>query len=210
MMRSKCVHVTMMEGYQPAMCELTIPNLQEYAARIGADFNLITKPMFKAFPPNYERFQIFFDGSQYEWNINIDADTVLHPDLPDVTEICDPRAFCTLYGMDAGHYFHTDHKVFIRDGRNQAVADQFTVSSRLVHDVWEPMGINYSIMKSFCKQDPRQVSEYNLSYNLAKYGIRHSGIPIDLRMHHSLMVTTENLVKPEDQIRAKLEEWGKK
>lgn len=207
----KCVHVTMMEGYQPAMCALTIPNLRAYAERIGADFNVISKPVFDGFPPNYERFQVFFDGAQYDWNINLDADTILHPtDMPDVTEVCDPMALCTLYGMQADFYFHTNHPVFIRDGRNQAVADQFTVTSRFVHDVWEPLRIPFDVMSKMCKRDPRQVSEYNLSYNMARFGIRHNGIPVNLADHYSPMVTTAGLEKPEDLIAAKLKEWGSK
>lgn len=203
----KCVHVTMMDGYQPEMCKLTIPNLRAYAERIGADFNLITKPMFGGFPPNYERFQIFFDGRDYDWNINLDADTVLHHDFPDVTEICDPQALCSLYGMQANFYFDTRAIPFIRDGRNQAVADQFTVTSRLVHDVWEPLRMPFEEMSKLCLKEPRQVSEYNLSYNMARFGIRHNGIPVDYAMHYSLMVTTDGVLKPEDQIAAKLEEW---
>lgn len=211
-MITKCVHVVMMPGYQPKMCELTIPNLRAYAERIGADFNLITEPKFPGFPPNYERFQIYEAGKNYHWNINIDADTVLHPDMPDVTEICDPYAFCSLYGMQADFYFNTNSVAFIRDGRNQAVADQFTVSSHFVHDVWEPLTdkLNFAMMSSFCKKDPRQVSEFNLSYNMAKYGIKHNGIPIELAQHYSLMVTTEQLGTPEQLMQAKLEEWSKK
>lgn len=207
---SKCIHVVCLPGYQPAMCELTLPNLRAYAKKIGADFNLIDKTAFKSldFPPNYEKFQIWLAGRDYEWNINIDADTVLHPEFPDITQDADPNKFCSLYGMQADYYFNTNSIPFQRDGRNQAIADQFTLSSRLTHDMWKPLAgkLSYSEMSSLCKRDPRQVSEFNLSYNLAKYGIKFGGIPA-LELHYSPMVTTEKLQKPEELIRAKLEEW---
>lgn len=196
-----------MSGYHPAMCALTIPNLRAYAHKIGADFNLIKEPKFPGFPPNYEKFQVWWAGKDYDWNINVDADTVLHPECEDPTERLDPRAFASLWGMAADHYFDVSHPVFLRDGRNQAIADCFTVSSALTHDVWEPLPMTYGEMSKFCLKDPRQVSEYNLSFNLARYGVKHDGALVDHSKHYSVMATTESKEKPEDLVAKKLAEW---
>lgn len=204
---TKCVHVVKMEGYQPKMCELTIPNLRAYAERIGADFNLITSPKFGGFPPNYEKFQIFKMGRNYDWNIQIDADTVLHPECEDPTLRLHPREFASLWAMEASFYFKP-HPYFIRDGRNQAIADCFTVSSHLTHDIWEPLTMGFDEMSLECLKDPRQVSEYNLSLNLAKYGLKFNGALIDHSKHYSVMATTERVETPEELIAQKLKEWG--
>ena len=54
-----CVHVVVINNFQPEMCKLTLPNLKAYADRIGADFNIIDKPVFNGFPPVFEQFQVY-------------------------------------------------------------------------------------------------------------------------------------------------------
>lgn len=205
--KKKCIHVIAFDDYQPEMCEITIPNLKSYAKKIGADFNLIREVKFPGFPPNYERFQIYESGRDYEWNFNIDADTLLHPDCEDPTEWLDPTEFGSLWGMSADAYFKCN-KYFIRDGRNQAIADQFTVSNFLIHDIWEPLRMTFEEASSQCPADSRQVSEFALSLNLARFGIRHQGALKDHSKHFSPMVTGHKVEKPADVMRAKLKEWG--
>ena len=58
--KKACIHTIIIGDYFPEMCALTIPNLKAYADKIGADFNIISTPMFDVYgyPPNYEKFQI--------------------------------------------------------------------------------------------------------------------------------------------------------
>lgn len=211
---TKCVHVVAFPDYRPKMCEVTLPNLRAYARRIGADFNLINKSRFAGFPPNFERLQVWWDGAGYDFNLNIDADTLLHAEAEDPTEWFPLDHFGSLWGMDAEYYFNIQDKYFIRDGRNQAISDNFTVSTLLSHDVWEPPTLdwNFDLMRSRCLRDPRQVSEYWLSRNLAKYGIKHTGAMKDHSKVFGLMATThKGQLSDEDCadiMRKQLASWG--
>ena len=95
-LKNKCVHVIALNNWQPELCAITIPNLKAYANRIGADFNLIAEPKFPGFPANYERFQIYEAGKEYYWNLNIDADTIMHPQAEDPTNFVPPNSFASL------------------------------------------------------------------------------------------------------------------
>lgn len=204
--KNKCVHVVMLDGYQPEMCKLTIPNLMDFASRIKADFNLITKPKFKGYPPNYERLQIYEAGIDYFWNINIDADTILHPDFEDPTIRLDPRSVASLYGIDLTYYFKWN-KYFEKDGRGRGIADQFVISSWLTHDLWMPLDVPFDEARKLCLRNERQVSEYCLSLNMCKYGYKLDSVTLDLNKHYSIMCTDRKIINPEILIRNKLNEW---
>lgn len=194
-------------GYQPEMCKITLPNLEQYARRIGADFNVITKQKFPDYPPNYERLQIFEYGKDYRWNINIDADTILHPEFEDPTERLDPRSVAALYSIELAYYF-TPHRYFLRDGRARGIADNFAISSWLTHELWEPLNIPFEQARKLCLRDERQVSEYCLSLNMCKYGFRLDGVTADLSKHYSIMATDRKIENPAKMMREKLREWG--
>ena len=52
------------------------------------------------------------------------------------------------------------------------------------------------------------ISEYNLSRNLAKYGLKISGIMRKRDDFFHINITTDDIRKPEDVAIAKLKEWG--
>ena len=54
----------------------------------------------------------------------------------------------------------------------------------------------------------RRISEYNLSRNLAKYGLKISGIMRKRDDFFHINITTDDIRKPEDVAIAKLKEWG--
>ena len=149
------------------------PLIQKWATNIGADFNLITEPKFEGYPPNYERFQIWEAGLDYQWNINVDADFIIHPELEDVTQN-DPAIVRAEAHMQIDHFFHPN-VYFLRDGRNVGMSDNFIVSSYLTHDVWTPLDMSFDEAKVHCIRDPRQVSEFAVSLNIARFGLKCSG-----------------------------------
>lgn len=205
--KGKCVHTVAIDGWRPDLCEITIPNLERYAKKIGADFNWISKAKYPDYPPNYERLQVWDAGKDYIWNICLDADTLLHRDFEDPTSWMPINTCGSLWMTDAKYFFEWN-KYFERDGRNIGVADCFVVSSWLTHDIWQPLDIPFSDAKKYALKDPRQVSEYCLSVNVAKYGLKFGGCAKDHSKHFSPMVTTHKVADPVKVFKDKLQEWG--
>jgi hypothetical protein len=206
---SKCIHIVAIGDYEPEMCALTIPTIRTYADKIKADFNLISKAKFPGFPPNYERFQIWEAGKEYEWNLNIDADFLIHPRCEDPTFAFDPSIVGALMGFDVNVVFKAN-KYFIRDGRNQGVVDNFTLTSNLTHDLWEPFqGICEELKQNCLPHQERRVSEYQTSFNLAKYGLKFGGIIRDRSKIYHINKTTDSIEKPEEIAKKILDEWDR-
>jgi len=208
----KCIHVIAINNWQPELCAITIPNLMAYAKKIGADFNLISETRFDGFPPNYERFQIWETGRDYEWNFNIDADTILRHDCDDPTEYVPENCVASLYGIEIDHYFNTyNDPYFTRSGNKWGVADQFTLTNKLIHnDFWLPTEMSFQETSKKCFKDPRQVSEYILSRNMARFGLKHTGVLKDHNKHYSLMFTTLKMSVEEaiNKLKSKLKKWN--
>jgi len=62
-----------------------------------------------------------------------------------------------------------------------------------------------------CLKETRQVSEYILARNMARFGLKHSSILKDLSQHFSLMFTTSGMSAAEavEKLNNKLKEWRK-
>jgi len=73
----KCVYTIAIDNWFPELCNITFPLMRSWAGRIGADFKVIDEAKFPGFPPNYEKFQIWELGSDYDWNVYIDADMII-------------------------------------------------------------------------------------------------------------------------------------
>lgn len=205
---TKCVHTVASEPWLPALQAITIPNLRRYAERIGADLNVIRTKKFEGYPWNYERLQVWEAGREYEWNLNIDADTIMKSDCEDPTSWMNPRFVSSLWMTDASYYFRWN-KYFERDGRNIGISDNFTVSSHMTHDdFWRPLEVPFEVAKQVCLRDERQVSEYCLSLNVARYGLKFDGALKDHSKHFSIMATTHKVQDPVQMMKDKLVEWG--
>ena len=209
---TKCVHVLATEGYAPELCAVTIPTIRGYAERIGADFNLITQRKFPDFPINYERLQIFEAGANYDWNFNIDADMVIGKNLPDITQTLPMNTVRIVMKFDADKFFHVeDNKYFLRDGRNVGLVDSFLLTSRLTHELWEPLpGKFEDYLSVFKDTNDRRISEYCLSLNLAKYGMQYGGAfaRTDEIFHVGYTSSEGELHDAIIVARAKASDWG--
>lgn len=189
-LKDKCVHVVCVDNWYPELTQYTLPLIKAWACNIGADFNLISKTKFSTFPPNYERLQVFEDGKDYFWNIVIDADYIIHPSMEDPTINKDPSVLMTEGRMETPEYFKPN-KYFLRDERRQAVGDSFVVSSVFTHDVWTPLDMTYEEASDECLKDKRQVSEFCLSLNVARFGLKYDGAIKDKSKIHHIASTTK-------------------
>jgi hypothetical protein len=198
------------EGYAPELCAITLPTIKAYAERIGADFNLITTRKFPSFPVNYERLQIYEAGKSYDWNINIDADMVIGKKLHDITTNAPENLVRIVMKFDATMYFNVENNIYFqRDGRNVGLVDAFIVTSRLTHDLWEPLPGNFEDHLSLFKDDQnRRISEFCLSQNLAKYGLQFGGAFIRSDEIFHVGYTSGSKDEALFVAKAKASEWG--
>jgi hypothetical protein len=171
----KVIYVVLInDHYLPELRKITIPNIQQYAHRIGADFQLITERKYPDWPITYEKIQIYELGKDNDWNICIDADTLISPKFRDVTTQYGRDVVSFNFAYDANAFLKPDI-YFARDGRNVGVAANFIVSSNWTHDLWTPLDIDVTEAKTRVTRS-HIVDEYCLSRNLARYGLKYLGI----------------------------------
>lgn len=176
-MVDKKVFVLRIGDYRPDLCEFTIPTIKVYASKIGAEYIEITKRSSEAWPVTYEKLQVYDLGKDSDWNLMIDADVMIRPDAPDATQFLPPDAVASAFAFDADRMFVSD-RFFERDGRNIGIVSNFVVTTRLTHDIWEPLystGMMFEEARMYSKRE-FILDEYTLSRNLAKYGLKHVGI----------------------------------
>ena len=84
----KTIYTLNIGDYAPEICALTYPLIQAYARKIGADFHVIRERKFPEWPIVYEKLQIYELGRKHgnDWNIFVDSDTLINPEMFDVTE----------------------------------------------------------------------------------------------------------------------------
>ena len=82
----KTLYTLNIGDYAPEIRALTFPLLRGWADKIGADFHVIEERKFPDWPIVYEKLQIYELGQGNDWNIFADADTLVHPEMFDVTE----------------------------------------------------------------------------------------------------------------------------
>jgi hypothetical protein len=170
----KVLYTVCVDNYFPELMRYTLPNIQAFADRIGADFHVIKDRKYPEFPPTYEKLQIHELGRANDWNLLVDADAMFHPQSPDPTLIVPPTAVghniqirCTdLYNMD---------EYFVRDGRFIGVVTNYMCVSNLCHDIWTPLEFSAEEAK---KRTRRwfTVDEYCASRNMARFGLKSAGI----------------------------------
>lgn len=192
----KIIYTVAVDNYCPEICELTHPLIKHYAMKIGADFCVIDKRRWPDLPPVYEKLQIYYLAQEFnaDWNIYIDSDALVHPDMFDVTNHIHKDTVMH-NGMDmAGNRWRYD-RFFQRDGRHIGSGNWFAVASDWCIDLWKPPDdLSYEqclenifptafelmpTMKRDDKEIPKAVitrdhliDDYILSRNIAKYGLK--------------------------------------
>lgn len=170
--------------YAPEITELTYPFLEFWAKKIGADFHIISERKWPDYVPVYEKLQIYELAQQQgnTWNIYVDSDTFIMPDMMDVTRYTPPNVVLFTSCDNAGVRFGYD-RFFERDGRHLGAANWFTVASYQNIELWKPLDdISYeealTRLLPTCGERASGISyehiidDFVLSRNIAKYGLK--------------------------------------
>jgi SEC-C motif len=185
-MIKKTIYVLNIGKYEPDVTAITYPLIKKYANKIGAEFYEITERKFPDAPITYEKFQLYQLGREHknDWNIFMDADILVHPDAPDITEELDRNKICVPGTYEASRRFKTD-EYFKNYGNNLAVESWFCIASDLCIDLWHPfedITIDEGIKNIFPYVIPRInfrreaaifIDDYLMSRNIAKYELKY-------------------------------------
>ena len=179
---TKTIFTLNIDNYSSEITKMTYPFIEQYARKIGATMTIITGRKYDKYPIPYEKFQIY--DSQADWNIYIDSDALIHPDMFDVTELLPEDTVMTCRSEFAPIHFTYD-RFFKRDGRHIYAGNWFTVASKLCIDLWHPLddmtlvaavkNIHPTLIERNMNVTPAHLlDDYVLSRNIAKYGLKYT------------------------------------
>ena len=222
----KTLFTLCVDGYAPEITALTFPILERYARKIGADFYIIRDRKFPDFPVTYEKFQIYELARQMEndWNIYVDADTIIHPDLMDITNHMTKDTVAHNDNDTADNRWRYD-ACFLRDGRHIGSCNWFAVASDWCLDLWHPLD-DITIYEAIANINPilreeqglitppHLIDDYILSRNIARYGLKFTtfkkilqglGYPNPLFLFHLYNIPEEQKL---EMLKGTLQTWG--
>lgn len=223
----KTIYTVSINNYQPAITELTFPLLKAYAHKISANFHVIDTVKFPEFPGRYEKFQIYELGKlhQNDWNIYIDSDALIHPDMVDMTTYLDKNTVMH-NGRDVLTNRYRPDIYTMRYGQNFSSCNWFTIGSDWCLDLWHPledMTFSEACENIFptCAERLQSVEQkdliddYVMTRNIARYGLRFTtaidvlrercGYETNFMMHHLYaMSEQEKVVRLKDCLKG----WG--
>lgn len=181
--RTKCIWTLNIDNYAPEITEVTYPWIKYYAEKIGADFRIINERKWPNAPATYEKLQLFTEGEAYDWNIYIDSDALIHPDMFDVTRHIYPDTVLQ-YGSDLAGTRWKDDKYFRRNTRQISSCNWFTVASNDCLDLWHPLedltieqalaNIKPQLKEAKTCSDGHLIDDYVLSRNISRFGLRYT------------------------------------
>lgn len=180
--------VTLDINYTKEITDITFPYMKSYAEKIDADFKIITEKKFLNQPANIEKFQLYELSKDYDWTIFIDADALIHPNCPDVTEVYN-KDVVIFNGYDLYPLRFKPNNYTRRDRRNIGACTWFTVFSDWTRHLWKPYEnpeqyVNqiYPTHKeiNFGYSAEHILDDYLVSRNIAKYGLEVKTILHDM------------------------------
>jgi hypothetical protein len=178
----KAIWTLNIDNYAPEIRELTFPAMEFWAKKIGAEFKVITERKFPGWPVVYEKLQLAELGRDFDWNIFLDADAIVSPEMFDPTEHLGKNEILH-WGADmAGNRWRYDD-YFRRDGRHIGSGNWFTVASNWCLDLWHPLedltleqaaaNIFPTVPELRVGIKPEHlIDDYTLSRNIARYGLK--------------------------------------
>jgi hypothetical protein len=174
----KIIHCVYINDYFPELWEMCLPTIKQYAHKTQSELNIITQRKFTDWHINYEKFQVYEDGKHADCNFLIDADVLIHPQFPDFSNgITLPHHIAFNDNYHASTKFHVDNNIYFqRDGRDVGIASNAVISFKSTHDVWEPLNITPDEGRKITHVREGDIDEYTLSLNMAKYGLKYTGI----------------------------------
>ena len=179
----KTIFTLNVNDYSPEITALTYPLLEGYAKKIGADFHIISERKHPDFPPVYEKLQIYDLAREMEndWNLYIDSDAVIHPDIPDWTNFLDKDTIAH-NGTDNATIRWKYDRYFWRDGRHIGSCNWFAMASDWCVELWKPLDITLAEAVANINLTNKErttvltpdhlIDDYALSRNIAKYGLK--------------------------------------
>lgn len=206
---------------------MTYPWIKRWAQRIGAEVVEITERKWPDYPPVYEKLQIFEKAKELlaDWIIYIDSDTLVHPDMPDWTEMLPPDTV-----LQNGHDFVLNRididDYFRRDGRYIGTCNWFTIANKMCLDLWHPaddltldemlkrMHLIAGEKVTGLMNDGHLIDDYVLARNVARYGLKYTNVPDvlakygrqgDCYLYHQYLIS--NAQKAEE-IKKTITAWG--
>jgi hypothetical protein len=176
-------------AYAPDITAMTFPLMKRYAEKIGAEFFVLSERKFPELPPACEKFQLYELAKEHgnDWNIFFDADTLIHPDMWDVTSVLPKNVTCSNGTDFVPHRFRPDEH-FMRDGRMIGKGNWCAIVSDWCLDYWRPLddiSIEEATSNIFPTVEevaigitPRYLlDDYIVSRNIARFGLKHCLIP---------------------------------
>lgn len=173
-------------NYRPDILGLTFPLFKKFAQKIGADFNVITEPKINWHHPGMEKFQLYTLGKDYDWNIFIDSDALIHPDMFDPTDLLHKDTTAAWEVSDFTPVRFRSDPYFLRDGRFHGKGNWFACVSDWCLDYYhlpEDITIEEAVKRVFpthgelmalCNIDSNHlVEDYLVSRNIARFGLKH-------------------------------------
>ena len=179
----KTIYTVNIGNFAPDITAMTYPLIKRWAKKIGAEFQIISERKFPEFPIVYEKLQVYELGRDNDFNIVIDSDTCVHPDMFDVTDHL-PHDTVLHNATDmAGHRWRYD-RFFRRDGRHIGSCNWFAVAPKDCIDLWKPLD-DLTPEEAFanifpvqaervtgCTEATHLIDDYTLSRNIAKFGLK--------------------------------------
>lgn len=171
------------DDFPAELTQRSFPLMERYARKIGAEFNVITERKWPDAPPTYEKLQVHTLGRDYAFNLFVDADALLHPDLPDLSR-CVPRDHVFYYSVERAdtRIFPYD-AYFERDGRNLYGGGWMMAAWDWTHDFWQPL-TDMTVDAAVQRLHPlaveaaagvtpaHQIDEFVTARNVARFGLK--------------------------------------
>lgn len=180
----KTLYTLCVNNYAPEIQALTFPLLKHYAAKINADFQVITERKYPEMPVTFEKFQVGEMALERgdDWAIFFDADTLIDPEMFDITNHI-PMDTVFHNGKDFNGIRWTWDNYMRRDGRGIGSCTWCVgASAWTVEDLWmkptiplnEILGnihITVGEHNSGNCHTEHLIDDYLLSRNIARFGL---------------------------------------
>jgi len=176
--------VTMRIGdYEPEICRLTMPTIEHFAKKSGCEYKVITEPVFNAPSVTYEKFQLYQISKGYDWTMFLDADTLVHPDCPDWTEMIS-KDTVLFNGVDLNLNRFRANDWTRRSNNKNGACTWHVWFSDWCRDIWHPMmdmtwdecmdnifpTVNELASGTCSKQ--HLIDDYLVTQNISRFGLK--------------------------------------
>lgn len=219
----KTLYTLSVDNFAPEITAITFPLLKHYAEKIEADFCIIQTRKFPDAPPVYEKFQIYELSKEHknDWNIFFDADTLIHPEMYDITQTIN-KDMTVSHGTDFVPHRFRPNEYTLRDGRFIGKGNWMAIFSDWCRDYYHPLDIpiEEAVKDIFPTIDEQRhgvtachlIDDYTVSRNIARYGLKHmivpdyesAGLRKGLFAHQYLMSIEQKVI----YLNKVLKEWG--